>query len=99
MYKYDHKRISKYIIGLYINKLYSEKKSITWSEMKQILADKMGFWSTIPVNEKQTKQLEQLFEQVFKNFSANEEKACTRHSTNLHLPYSKFLPITQVTIT
>ena len=42
--------------------------------MKQILADKMGFWSTIPVNEKQTKQLEQLLEQVFKNFSANEEK-------------------------
>ena len=70
----DQQRISKYMFGLFCNKLYSEKKSITWSEMKQILADKMGFWSTIPVNEKQTKQLEQLFEQVFKNFSANEEK-------------------------
>lgn len=70
----DAQRISKYMFGVYCQQLYASPTPIDWAEMKKILTEKLGFWTVVPVTEKQTAELESLYQQVFKMRQAQEEK-------------------------
>ncbi|MDE6786290.1 MAG: alkaline phosphatase, partial [Muribaculaceae bacterium] len=46
----------------------------TWEEMENVLKEKLGFWSIVPVNKKQTDELKNLFEETFITKRAEDEK-------------------------
>lgn len=46
----------------------------TWGEMKQMLSDRLGFWTRVPVTKKQTATLKELFDKNFIKRQSNDEK-------------------------
>ena len=46
----------------------------TWEEMEKTLKEKLGFWTTVPVSEKETKELKALFDETFITKKAEDEK-------------------------
>lgn len=46
----------------------------TWEEMKQMLTDRLGFWTRVPVTKKQTATLKELFDKNFIKRQSNDEK-------------------------
>lgn len=39
--------------------------NISWDEMKSFLSDKLGFWTNVPISEKEEKKLRETFDKVF----------------------------------
>ncbi len=70
----DQQKTSKYAFGVFCQELAAAEKTVSWEDMKQILSDKFGFWTVIPVNEKHTAQLEELYGKVFKMRESQQEK-------------------------
>ncbi len=70
----DTQRISKDGLADYCRKLVKESKDITWIEMRQLLADKMGFWSNVPLTEEQTARLRAAFDRTFVARESKDEK-------------------------
>ncbi|MDE6510884.1 MAG: alkaline phosphatase [Muribaculaceae bacterium] len=50
------------------------KGNPTWEEMEQTLKDKLGFWTLVPVSERETKELKELFDETFITKKAEDEK-------------------------
>lgn len=50
------------------------KENPTWEEMEKTLREKLGFWTTVPVSERETKELRQLFDETFITKKAEDEK-------------------------
>ncbi len=46
----------------------------TWEEMEKTLKEKLGFWTVVPVTEKETNELKQLFDETFISKKAEDEK-------------------------
>lgn len=70
----DAQRISKYMFGVMCQQLYASHTPVSWNDMKRILTDRLGFWSIIPLTDKETETLENLYQQVFKMREVQEEK-------------------------
>lgn len=52
----------------------AKNNKVTWEEMKALLADKMGFWSVLPLSWEQEKMLRDEYEESFvKNHTVFEE--------------------------
>lgn len=66
--------ISKDHFADYWRDRMKEGKVPDWDEMKGMLTDKLGFWNTVPVNEKQTAELKSRFDDVFVKLKGNDEK-------------------------
>lgn len=66
--------ISKDHFADYWRDRMKEGKVPDWDEMKGMLTDKLGFWNTVPVNEKQTAELKSLFNEVFVKLQGSDEK-------------------------
>lgn len=62
---YDSQRISMQAMQHECNKMQHEGKVITWDTMKQYLQEKLGFYSTIQLNEHQDKTLQEAFNNTF----------------------------------
>lgn len=50
------------------------KENPTWEEMEKTLKEKLGFWTAVPVSEKETKELKELFDETFISKKAEDEK-------------------------
>ena len=58
---------SQDILSRSITDLRKMRKVINWPEMKEFLAEKMGFWKELPVNWEQEKMLRDAYEESFVN--------------------------------
>lgn len=70
----DCQKISKDLFGEWTRKWGEETENPTWEEMRQVLGDKLGFWNGVPVTEKETAELKQLFEETFITRKAEDQK-------------------------
>ncbi|MDE6741203.1 MAG: alkaline phosphatase [Muribaculaceae bacterium] len=50
------------------------KQNPTWEEMEKTLKEKLGFWTVVPVSERETTELKQLFDETFISKKAEDEK-------------------------
>lgn len=46
----------------------------TWEEMEKMLKEKLGFWTVVPVSEKETQELRKLFDETFISKKAEDEQ-------------------------
>ena len=58
---------SQDILSRSITDLRKMRKVINWPEMKEFLAEKMGFWKELPVSWEQEKMLRDAYEESFVN--------------------------------
>lgn len=70
----DAQRISKDAFADWTRNWGKENKNPTWEEMEKVLKDKLGFWSTVPVDKRQTEELKKLFDETFITKRAEDEK-------------------------
>lgn len=70
----DSQRISKDRFSDYCRDLVREGKSISWDEMSDLLRDRLGFWSNVPLNDEQTARLRAAFDRTFVARESNDEK-------------------------
>lgn len=47
---------------------------VTWSAVKGLLREKMGFWDTVPVSKAEEKVLTNLYKEAFLDFESDQEK-------------------------
>lgn len=70
----DAQKISKDAFGDWTRNWGKTTANPTWEEMENVLKEKLGFWSTVPVSERQTNELKNLFEETFVTKRATDEK-------------------------
>ena len=70
----DYQRISKDKFEDFCRAEYGPGTTRTWSDMEQVLKDKLGFWRGVPVTEKETDKLKALFEKTFVARNTNDTK-------------------------
>lgn len=70
----DNQRISKDAMAHYFRTLIRESKKVEWDEMKSFLAEKLGLWNTVKVNERQEQMLQDAFNKTFVARQSNDER-------------------------
>lgn len=70
----DYQRISKDAFNDEMKAIQRSRRIYRWEDMKEFLTDKLGFWTNVPVNEKQTEMLKEKFDQTFITKDGDEEK-------------------------
>ena len=70
----DAQKISKDAFADWTREWGKNTQNPTWEEMENVLKEKLGFWSIVPVNKKQTDELKNLFEETFITKRAEDEK-------------------------
>ncbi len=70
----DAQKISKDAFADWTRNWGRETANPTWEEMEQVLKEKLGFWTIVPVSEKETNELKQLFDETFITKRAEDEK-------------------------
>lgn len=70
----DAQRISKDSFGEWTRQWGKDHENPTWGEMEAVLRDKLGFWSNVPVTDKETEELKTLFDETFITKKATDEK-------------------------
>ena len=70
----DAQKISKDAFADWTRNWGKETKNPTWEEMEEVLKDKLGFWSKVPVDRRQTEELKKLFDETFITKRAEDEK-------------------------
>lgn len=66
--------ISKDSFINYCKSLSRSKMVYTWDDMKQLLTDKLGFYTNIPVSEEETAQLKELFDSAMELRNSSDRK-------------------------
>lgn len=69
----DAQKISKDRFGEWTRK-FGEQTNPSWEEMEQQLSDKFGFWKQVPLSEKETAELRQMFDDTFVNKTAGQQE-------------------------
>jgi len=70
-----NQKMSKEMFSEVCKRWSKNGKARPWSDMKDLLNEKFGFWGKVKVNEKETQKLEQLYTDVFVKKSAKDEKS------------------------
>ena len=70
----DAQRISKDSFADWTRNWGKNTQNPTWEEMEGVLRDKLGFWTTVPVSERETAELKQLFDETFITKKAEDEQ-------------------------
>ena len=70
----DYQRISKDRFNEECKAILRSRRIYTWDDMKEMLQDKLGFWRGVPVNEEQTRLLEEKFEKTFSLRNSEDQK-------------------------
>ncbi len=68
----DYQKISKDRFADMCRAMRKSRRIYEWVDMKEILTDKLGFWSHVPVTDEQTAQLEEEFNRCFKGDMASD---------------------------
>jgi len=71
---YDWQKISKDEFQDYWKSMSRSRRAFRWDDMKEFLADKLGFWTKVPVTEKQTEMLKTRFERCLANQNGADQK-------------------------
>ncbi|MDE7376042.1 MAG: alkaline phosphatase [Muribaculaceae bacterium] len=66
--------VSKEKFEQYCRNLLKTKMDYRWEDMRQYLTENLGFWTVLPVNEEQTKQLEEQFKATFEDRNSKDQK-------------------------
>lgn len=70
----DYQRVSKDQFNSQLKAMLRSRRIYRWDDMKEFLTEKLGFWTNVPVNEKQTQMLKDKFEQTFEKHAGDEQK-------------------------
>lgn len=70
----DAQRISKDSFADWTRNWGKNSQNPTWEEMEGVLRDKLGFWTTVPVSDRETAELKQLFDETFITKKAEDEQ-------------------------
>lgn len=70
----DYQRISKDCFGDYCKATMSSRSIFTWDDMKELLSDKLGFWSKIKIPEDAEKMLQKKFDITFNQRAGKDQK-------------------------
>ncbi|MDE6649605.1 MAG: alkaline phosphatase [Muribaculaceae bacterium] len=70
----DAQKISKDVFGEWTRNWGKSTENPSWEEMEKALRDKLGFWTIVPVTERETKELKDLFDETFISKKAQDEK-------------------------
>ncbi|MDE5998307.1 MAG: alkaline phosphatase [Muribaculaceae bacterium] len=70
----DAQKISKDSFADWTRNWGKDTANPTWEEMEQVLKEKLGFWTTVPVGDRETKELKELFDETFISKRAEDEK-------------------------
>lgn len=70
----EHQRISKDSFGDLCKSLLMSRRIFTWEDMKELLADRLGFWTKFKISEKAEEELKDKFEDTFSGRNSKEEK-------------------------
>ena len=81
-------KISKEIFSNYCDKIIKEQQPVEWPEMKQFLTEKLGFYTEVPINDKQDQRLRQAFEKAFKG--GDQERQHTLYADINSFPVEVF---------
>lgn len=63
----DSQKVSKEVFNDIINSMVASRRIYTWDDMRQILTDSFGFYTTVPVSEADEARLKHLFDITFVN--------------------------------
>ena len=67
-------KVSKEMFSDYCKGILKSRRVYTWDDMKEYLQENLGFWTVIPLKEKETKKLEEAFVKVFEKRESKDQK-------------------------
>lgn len=67
-------KVSKEMFSDYCKSLLKSRRVYHWEDMEEYLRDNLGFWTTMPVSEKQTEKLKKEFHKIFEERKVKDEK-------------------------
>ena len=70
----DYQRMSKDAMSDYFREMIKNGTPVSWAEMKDFLKAKLGFWTSVKVNDAQNEMLEKAFEKTFVAREGKDEK-------------------------
>ena len=70
----DAQKISKDAFADWTRNWGKNNAAPSWEEMENVLKEKLGFWTVVPVSERETKELKELFDETFVTKRAEDEK-------------------------
>lgn len=70
----DSQKISKDLFNDELKAMLRSRRIYRWEDMQNLLTEKLGFWTTVPVNEKQTEMLREKFEKTFEHRTSDDEQ-------------------------
>lgn len=71
---YDYQKISKDDFSAYCRMLAKSRRVYKWEDMREFLEEKLGFWKNVPVTEKQTEMLKEMFERCIVRHEGTDRK-------------------------
>ncbi len=71
---YDWQKISKDEFQDYWKSMSHSRRAFRWDDMRKFLVDKLGFWTKVPVTEKQTEMLKMQFDRCLANQNGADQK-------------------------
>lgn len=68
-------KVSKEVFSDYCKGILRSRMVYKWPDMREYLADNLGFWNTVPVTDEQEKEIEEMFDRTFeqRNAAPDEE--------------------------
>lgn len=62
----QHQKVSQGVLSKKITALRQEKNNrVAWEDVRQLLSENLGFWTSVPLNEKQEAKLKEKYEESF----------------------------------
>lgn len=72
----ENQQMSKEALTAGIKRLREEKNNwVAWDDVKALLAETLGFWNAVELNEKQEKELRDIYKETFQGGSVKMEKS------------------------
>ena len=71
---FDFQKVSKDRFADLCRVILRSRAIFTWDDMRQMLTDKLGFWTHVPLNEAQTRTLEEKFTKTFELRNSDDQK-------------------------
>lgn len=72
----ENQQMSKEALTAKIKRLREEKNNrVAWDDVKALLAETLGFWNAVELNEKQEKELRDIYKETFQGGSVKMEKS------------------------
>ncbi len=70
----DYQKISKDAFGEWTLNWGSQTQNPSWEEMEKALREKLGFWNGVPISDKETEKLKELFGKTFIDRNAEDQQ-------------------------